>query len=218
MHEIYIRLAYTVWLRKLKQSGHFQAADRLEILESGCGPGFLLKYIEQWFPNAATVGLDINSQLIESASLETTKTAYVQASAQNIPISSQSFDLIVSLHVIEHLPDPKQFVMEAHRVLRPGGILLIATPNPESLGSRLLKEEWSGWKDETHISVNPPIFWNKLVQDCKFKILQEGTTGLSGIPIFRQFPLSLLNRGMLFLFGFFSWRYGEAYICIVTRT
>lgn len=46
-----------------------------------------------------------------------------------LPIATQSTDLIVSLQVIEHIWDVAMYVTEMHRVLRPGGVLVVSTPN-----------------------------------------------------------------------------------------
>src|SRR5690606_4123973 len=53
--------------------------------------------------------------------------------AMNIPpldgIADNSFDTVVSFQVIEHIKDDRLFLQEIHRVLRPGGIAMITTPN-----------------------------------------------------------------------------------------
>jgi len=177
----------------------------------------LLKHLEIWFPRAGTFGLDIDTALIQSARNETQRSSFVRASAQSIPFDDGAFDAIVALHVVEHLPEPAQFFSEARRLLRPSGVLLVATPNPNGIGACVMGQAWAGWRDETHISLNPPPFWNALIRQNGFRVLEEGTTGFSGIPLFRQFPLALFNWGLLFLFGFFPWSCGEAYVCLAAR-
>jgi len=53
----------------------------------------------------------------------------IQGDAQNLPFADDSFDVVVSCETIEHLPDVKSAVREMHRVTRPGGKLLLTTPN-----------------------------------------------------------------------------------------
>lgn len=48
--------------------------------------------------------------------------------AQSLPVRSASVDAVTMLEVIEHLPDPDRALAEAHRVLRPGGILVLSAP------------------------------------------------------------------------------------------
>ena len=52
------------------------------------------------------------------------------------------FDLVTVRHVIEHIADPASFVAEIVRVLKPGGMLVIKTPNAEALGRRWFGVDW----------------------------------------------------------------------------
>jgi len=56
---------------------------------------------------------------------------------QKFPFDGNSFDCVVSKQVIEHLDNPRHFIREAKRLLRPGGVIIFSTPNITSLTSRL---------------------------------------------------------------------------------
>jgi SAM-dependent methyltransferase len=159
-------------------------------------------------------GLDLDIQLIHEAQTQTARSHFVQATAIEIPFSDTTFDLVIALHLVEHLPQPERFFAEARRVLRGKGLLMIATPNPKGIGARLMGERWAEWQDESHINLNPPAYWRELIRGNGFIILKDGTTGLSGIPVFQKLPMALINRVPLFLFGFFPWMHGEAYVCV----
>ncbi len=58
----------------------------------------------------------------------------VACAAESLPFEDASFDLVAASDVIGHVEDPDRFVGEAARVLRPGGLLFLATPNRYSLG------------------------------------------------------------------------------------
>ena len=62
--------------------------------------------------------------------------------AQALADSDQTYDVIGMWHSIEHLPQPWAVIEAAARRLRPGGVLVIAAPNPESLQLQLLREHW----------------------------------------------------------------------------
>jgi 2-polyprenyl-3-methyl-5-hydroxy-6-metoxy-1,4-benzoquinol methylase len=67
-----------------------------------------------------------------------------------------SFDAVTMAHVIEHVPDPLETLVEARRVLAPGGRLAIATPNADSLGARRWGAAWRGLEPPRHLQVFTP--------------------------------------------------------------
>jgi ubiquinone/menaquinone biosynthesis C-methylase UbiE len=58
----------------------------------------------------------------------------VACAAEQLPFDDAGFDLVAASDVIEHVQSPQRFAAEAARVLRPGGLLFLATPNRYSLG------------------------------------------------------------------------------------
>jgi SAM-dependent methyltransferase len=211
---IYSRLTYDSWRRKLAHYGVLKEEAR--VLECGMGPGNLLGFMEEWFPQSKLTGMDLDYPSIYQARQAIKRANLLVGSAESLPFADGEFDLVLSFHMIEHLSHPEKFLSEANRVLQPGGTLVLATPNPRGLGARLMGSRWSSWHPE-HISLKDPDTWRGLLNYNGFLILANGTTGLSGIPIFRKLPLGLLNWGPLFIFGFFPWRHGEAYMCICQK-
>lgn len=65
------------------------------------------------------------------------------------------YDAIVMWHVIEHLADPATFVARAAETLAPGGMLVLATPNPASLQARLLGSRWAHVDAPRHLGLMP---------------------------------------------------------------
>src|SRR5208282_5445413 len=56
----------------------------------------------------------------------------------NPSLPDKNFDAVVMLHVIEHMPDPSENLREIHRVLKPGGVLVVETPRFDSLMFKIL--------------------------------------------------------------------------------
>jgi ubiquinone/menaquinone biosynthesis C-methylase UbiE len=212
--DYYPRLVYDYWRRHLRRYVRLQS-DTV-ILECGTGPGNLSRLITGWFPQVKYIGLDIDAKAVREAKGRAPRVSFVLGSAEQLPFTEASLDAIVSLHMVEHLELVEKFFQEAHRTIRPNGVLILATHNPHGIGARVMGTQWTGWIPE-HISLLPPDKWRRLLDNYGFVILRDGTTGISGIPIFRKLPLALLNWGPLFLFGFFPWSQGEAYICIARK-
>ena len=71
----------------------------------------------------------------------------------SIPVADRSADVVVSLETIEHLENPRAFCRELTRIARPGGWLVISTPNQRSLvslGALLFKEHFSAFRDNCY--------------------------------------------------------------------
>jgi len=212
-HELFMRLTYDVWRRNVHKYICNNDGIYKYIVECGCGPGYLLQFLKQWYPKYNIIGLDLDMGLLSSIRRRIQHRCLVKSSAEVLPIISHSIDLLIALHMIEHLSNPEYFLSEAYRVLRPGAYMIVATPNPKGIGARIRGLRWTGWRED-HLSLFPPEIWRDFIQKNGFRIVKDGTTGLSGIPLMRMFPISLLNWIPLFLFGFFPWVHGEAYICI----
>jgi ubiquinone/menaquinone biosynthesis C-methylase UbiE len=176
----------------------------------------LLSLLEKWFSNHKVIGLDHDLRLLERAKQQTSRCHLVQGNAEILPFVNASLVILIALHVIEHLCHPEHFASEAARVLVPGGILLIASPNPTGIGASVMKSRWTGWRRD-HVSLYSPKEWKSIFERWGFSRVYDGTTGLSGIPVFRKFPLALLNYLPLLLFGALPWDRGEAFVGLFRR-
>ena len=101
---------------------------RGSVLEIGCGWGRGLELLTEAADHYT--GLDKNDELITSLQREYPAATFIQA---NIPplstLNDNTFDYIVTFQVIEHIENDDLFIREAHRVLKPGGKLLLTTVN-----------------------------------------------------------------------------------------
>ena len=107
-------------------------------------------------------GVDINPWALRQARQNVPEANYLQLSAQNLgAFPGQSFHVVITKHVVEHLPNPRIALSEMSWVLIPNGLLLLSTPNLESGGRVIKKEKWIGYQDLTHISLRSPNSWLK---------------------------------------------------------
>jgi SAM-dependent methyltransferase len=102
--------------------------DGERVLDCGCGMGFYL-FVMGRLRRLDLVGLDSDVSRLDWAARERVPARLVEGDAQRLPFDDGSFDKVLMSEVLEHLPDDRGALAEAHRVLRPGGILAISVPN-----------------------------------------------------------------------------------------
>jgi len=103
----------------LAAAGHPFAADQ-DVLDIGTGSGHIAAALSC---HARVVASDVIDQRTVARDLP-----FVAADVA-LPFPAASFDVVISNHVIEHCAAPARHLKEIHRVLRPGGVLYLATPN-----------------------------------------------------------------------------------------
>lgn len=109
------------------------------ILDIGCGNGYLLYQFRNTF--SKLIGLEYSPQRLTQAKINLADYNFspVQGSAEDMAgIETNSVDRIISADTIEHVPDVYAAAAEMYRVLKPGGILVINTPNIAFIKKRLL--------------------------------------------------------------------------------
>lgn len=95
-------------------------------MDVGCNRGY---YISQ-YRNGTSIGIDIAFSVLNQARKRLPKTNLIQADAQNLAfLKSNSIDSILCSEVIEHVTAPHRVISECFRVLKPGGRILLTTPN-----------------------------------------------------------------------------------------
>jgi SAM-dependent methyltransferase len=124
---------YHEWLGK---------AERLlgvgRLLEVGAGrAGFVRVALDRGWTVCAT---EVSVSGLDELRLTRAEVFAGDVSQAHYP--SAAFDLVVSLEVVEHLPNPLDHLREFHRVTRPSGLLLLTTPNLAGLSGRLLGTRW----------------------------------------------------------------------------
>ena len=102
--------------------------DGMKVLEVGCGGGHFTNMIKKYFPNCEVWGIDLDTNHINFAKNKCAELGvdvnYMEADINNLPFEDESFDLIFSHTVVEHLPF-ENFIKEQYRTLKTGGHLVI---------------------------------------------------------------------------------------------
>lgn len=156
------------------------------ILEMGCGFGDLLKFLEEDYQ---TVGIDISRDAIKEARKRLKKTKLLIMTAKQIDrLENNSFDTVIASHILEHLKNPKAAIKKVFKLLKPKGIFFIVVPNTLSLGRKIKRRDWVGYRDKTHISLYDPERWFKLLQEAGFSIEKTFGDGLWDSPYLPIIP------------------------------
>jgi SAM-dependent methyltransferase len=96
------------------------------ILEVGGGQSGLTSLL---YPQAKVTNLDFNPDYANAPCNQQKNINFVCGDATQLPFNNDSFDAITMFDVLEHIPDHEKAISEAKRVLRPGGCILVSTPN-----------------------------------------------------------------------------------------
>jgi len=118
------------------------------LLDVGCGGGLFLGMMQQ--RGFRVMGLDTSREAAAGAWRNHGVPAVV-ADLEHAPFSPGSFAGITMSHVLEHLADPCVYLAAAHRLLVPGGRLVIFVPNAASLQFALLGRRWNGLDVPRHL-------------------------------------------------------------------
>lgn len=121
-----------------------------KLLDVGCGDG---KYLNQMRAlNWEGSGVDFDPAAVAAA-----KQQYgfdlCCGDLHSAPFSDGTFDAITMKHVIEHVPDPTSFLQKACDLMKPGGRLVVVTPNAASLAHLTFRSSWRGLEPPRHLHV-----------------------------------------------------------------
>jgi len=172
-----------------------QAETRGNLLDVGAGDGTLAERLRD-------EGFDVTAIDLFTADFRPDDIRIKSADLnEGIPFPDGNFQVLVTTEVIEHLENPWFFVRELYRVTKPGGLVILSTPNLDSvyariwyaLTGRLYNFMESSYRQIGHIT--PVFLWNmeRMIED-KFD-LESAIVNASPVP---KTPIRLPGRSRLF--------------------
>lgn len=147
-----------------------QPGNRL--LEVGCGSGKKLKLMQDlgWYVE----GVDFDQAAVDNAKSKGLKVHPGTVEEQKYP--ENYFDAIIMSHVIEHVHDPLSLLQVCSRILKPGGRLIIVTPNGQSLGHSLYRDCHMHLDPPRHLQIFTLTSLIRITKKAGFKIIRAWTT------------------------------------------
>ena len=140
------------------------------ILDIGCGGGLFPGMLRERGYRA--VGLDVS---VQAAALAWKRHGVPAVAGElgRCPIAPETCAAVTMFHVLEHLDHPECYLREAHRLLRPGGRLIVQVPNAASWQFALLGAAWNGVDTPRHIHLFRATDLEKLLVKCGFVPLRK---------------------------------------------
>lgn len=112
--------------------------NSLDLIEIGCGTGWLCDRLSRF---GRVTGTDLSEEVLRKASEKWPAIRFISGDFFTLDLQPESFDVVVTLEVLSHVADQRDFVARLAKLLKPGGMLLLATQN------RPVLERWSAIGD-----------------------------------------------------------------------
>jgi ubiquinone/menaquinone biosynthesis C-methylase UbiE len=98
------------------------------LLDCGCNKGDFSEKVAGILGTSQVIGIELNTTLAQQANRRGIQTLQADLNS-SLPLHSESIDVITAFNVVEHLIETQQFIEETYRILKPGGYVVIDTPN-----------------------------------------------------------------------------------------
>lgn len=151
-----------------------------DLLEVGCGYGYLLDEARPWFDRR--FGTEFSPRAAEHARPRADD-VYL-GGCEAVP-PGQMFDCVVATQVIEHVYAPETFLCELRDRLKPGGSLMVAAPDMGSFWRKCMGRRWPSFKVPEHVNYFDAGSLGEIMN-------RAGLSGLETIPYPHAFPMPLV--------------------------
>ena len=150
--------------------------NKAKLLDLGCGTGLTLAVLARYFRNST--GCDIGEEEIKASKellkLLNIKCQVVVYDGEKLPFSDNTFDVVTSIEVIEHVSKPDPMLKEIRRVLKPDGILHVTTAN-----------KW--WPIEPHYHLPFLSYLPRTIASYYLKVSKRGLSYDINLPSYGKF-------------------------------
>lgn len=179
-------------LKESPASGHH--------LDFGSGQGRLLSLMKQSYPEMTLSGVDLMSK-----PQDLSESIHWQSCDLNseLNLGKDLYDSVSAIEIIEHLENPRHVFRQLYRILKPGGLLVLSTPNNESwrsLLSYIKRGHFVAFTDRSypaHITALNRKDLLRAASEAGFQFKQWSTSGLGCLPGLTRFTWQQVSVGLL---------------------
>ncbi len=154
------------------------------LLDVGAGTGYFAAYMRDRGWTVTALEPDEGARKLAMARAKLA----IRPSDDLFALAPGTFDVITLWHVLEHVHDPADYLRQFRRLLAPGGILVIAVPNPESRDARQYGPDWAAWDVPRHLWHFSPEAMRRLFSSFGF-----APAGMRTMPL-DAFYVSMLSE------------------------
>lgn len=155
--------------RLISQTLHYVRSGKL--VDFGCSDASFLVRAQKYFQ---VTGIDLSPRSVEIARRRVGAEKILQGPVTEVAerkLPAGEFDVVTQLGFIEHDWQPQSALRAAYRVLKPGGLTVIKTPNYASWNRRIRGQKWCGFRFPAHCNYFTPETLAKMLRQCGFEPL-----------------------------------------------
>lgn len=165
------KVGFKSWLAGDRASAFRWVPRNVRVLDIGCGIGATLAYHKNRGCEAVGVEVDENVQIISDRYGLDIHVGVFNAD----DFATASFDYVTLDQVAEHVTNPHELFAGIAKVLKPGGIVIVTTPNASSLGAWLFGRRWLNWHVPYHLQFYTGVSIRKLAQQAGLQVIRRAT-------------------------------------------
>jgi ubiquinone/menaquinone biosynthesis C-methylase UbiE len=155
-----------------------------KVLDVACGTGSMINRMKKHFPDSHFYGIDASKPMIEFAANNCSDCIFKQASADDLPFKSGSFDVVTNSISFHHYLKPAEAILESYRVLKPGGQFILMDITPKYNLSRVINDFAAKYIiRDGHVGFHKLSSVKNMLESSGFNEVKQHFVGIPGVYI-----------------------------------